>query len=427
MENKIRAKSNFGLYGWILTIYAFVVYAASGCQNQTFSVLNDYYTNTIGWSNTQQQLIITIAGLGCCIAMGFIGSLVRKVSPRKTAFVLLLISGVLYFVCSYITVYVLMAVLFVITRCVAQTCSMQLNGVFVNNWFPKKKGLVIGWATCGQAMATAISTIVMGWGLSHFGIHGAYGVISVASIVCAFVVMFVLRDYPEELGKYPDNDPNAVRQDVEQIRHAKSVWTAGRVLTTKEFWFIFLSIGIMSFGAGFMAQVVPVVMSAGFNPAQIPFIMTVIGVAACFGSYLCGVIDVKLGTKTAVIVVDVALILMGILANTGNKVCVVIALCCLAMILGGASNFGVSLCSGHWGRVTFNDVFRFGMPVIVFISSLAPTIIALVAENFGGYGAAFVFASILGVISAVLILLVKDGFVEKKEEQWKTGTPESTT
>lgn len=422
MQEKVSAKSNFGLYGWILTIYAFLVYAASGCQNQTFSVLNDYYTNAVGWSNVQQQTIITIAGVGCCIAMLFIGTIVRKVSPRKTAFVLLLGSGILYYVCSYVNVYILMAVLFVVTRCVAQTCSMQLNGVFVNNWFPKKKGLVIGWATCGQALATTISTIVMGWGLSHFGIHGAYGVISLISIVCAFVVLFVLRDYPEELGKYPDNDPNAKRENVEQIRHTKSVWTAKRVLTTKEFWFISLSIAVMVFGAGFMSQVVPVVMRAGFDPRQIPLIMTVIGVAACFGSYLCGVIDVKLGTKAAIIVVDVALVIMGILANTGNKACVVIALCCLAIMLGGGSNFCVSMCSGCWGRATFSDVFRFAMPVTVFISSLAPTIIAIIAEKFGGYGAAFIFASILGVISAVLILLVKDGFVAKKEAQWAAET-----
>lgn len=422
-EKKVSARSNFGVYGWILTIYAFLVYAASGCQNQTFSVLNDYYTNTVGWSNTQQQLIITIAGVVCCVVMVFVGSLVRQVSPRKTAFVLLLVSGILYYVCSYVNTYILMAVIFVVTRCVAQTCSMQLNGVFINNWFPKKRGLVVGWATCGQALSTTISTIVMGWGLSMFGIHGAYGVISVISIVCAFIILFVLRDYPEELGKYPDNDPNSVRENVQELKHTPGVWTWKRVLTTKEFWFISLSIAIMVFGAGFMSQIVPVVMSAGFNPQQIPLIMTLIGVAACFGSYIAGVIDVKLGTKTAIIVVDIALVIMGILANTGNKIAVVIALCCLAMMLGGGSNFAVSMCSGCWGRANFNDVIRFMMPITVFISSLAPAIIAFIAEHFGGYGATFIFAAILGVVSILLILPVGKDFVAKKEASW--GVAES--
>lgn len=418
MQEKVNARSNFGLYGWILTIYAFLTYAASGSQNQTFSVLNEYYTDTLGWTNTQQQTIITIAGVVCCIVMVFVGSLVRKISPRKTAFTLLLVSGILFYVCSYVNTYILMAVIFVVTRCVAQTCSMQLNGVFINNWFPKKRGLVIGWATCGQALSTTISTILMGWGLAQFGIQGAYGIISLISIVCAFVILFVLRDYPEELGKYPDNDPNAVRQSVEQIKHTPSVWTWQRVLTTKEFWLISLSIAVLVFGAGFMSQIVPVIMSAGFAPPQIPLIMTLIGVAACFGSYVSGVIDVKLGTKKAIIVVDVALIIMGILANTGNQIAVVVALACLAMMLGGGSNFAVSMCSGCWGRAVFGDVIRFMMPITVFISSLAPVIIAKIAEVFHGYGAAFVFASILGVVSILLILPVGKDFAAKKEAQW---------
>lgn len=420
MQEKVSARSNFGLYGWLITIYAFLTYAASGMQNQTFSVLNDYYTNTVGWTNVQQQFIISCAGIVCVFVMTFVGNVVRKVSPRKIAAVLLLASGILYYVCSYVNTYVLMAVIFIVTRCVAQTCSMQLNGTFVNNWFPKKRGLVIGWATCGQALATTLSTILMGWGLKVLGIQGAYGIVSLISIICAFLIFFVLRDYPEELGKYPDNDPTSVRKSVDEVKTPHTtVWTWTRVLTCKEFWFISLAVAVMVFGAGFMAQVVPVIMSVGFLPTQINFIMTGIGIAACFGSYICGVIDVKLGTKTAMFVVDGCLLVMGILANTGNKVAVVVALALLAIMLGGGSNFAVSMCSGYWGREHFNDIIRFMMPITVLISSLAPTIIALVAEKFGGYGAAFLLASALGIVSAILTLLVRDkDFARKKEAKW---------
>ena len=418
MNQKVSAKSNFGLYGWILVIYAFLVYAASGCQNQTFSVLNDYYTNTVGWANSQQQLIISISQLVCVVVMAFVGNLVRKISPRKTAFVLLLASAVLFYICSYIETYVLMAVIFVLTRCIAQTCSMQLNGVFVNNWFPKKRGLVIGWATCGQALATTISTLLMGWGLRQFGVHGSYATISVMSLICAFIVLFVLRDYPEELGKHPDNDPNAVRQSMDQLKAHKTVWTAKRVLTTKEFWFISLSVAFMVFGAGFMSQIVPVLMMSGFAPPHIPLIMTLIGICACVGSYIFGVVDVKIGTKRAMIITAALLIAMGVLVNIGGMVFVVIALVCLAMMLGAGSNYCVSMVTGCWGREHFADVIRFAMPVTVIISGIAPFCIAKVAEVFGGYNAAFVLAAITGVISILLILPVKPGFAEKKEAKW---------
>lgn len=417
-KQKISGKSNFGLYGWILVIYAFLVYAASGCQNQTFSIMNDFYTNTLGWTNTQQQLIVSLSQLVCVVVMAIIGNMVRKVSPRKTAFVLLLASAVLFYICSYIETYVLFAIIYVITRCIAQTCSMQLNGVFVGNWFPKKRGLVIGWATCGQALATSISTILMGWGLRQFGIHGSYATISVLSLICAFIVLFALRDYPEELGKHPDNDPNEVRMDTNALRNHKTIWTTKRVLATKEFWCISLSVSFMVFGAGFMTQIVPVLMSNGFAPTSISTIMILIGICACFGSYLFGLLDVKVGTKTAMILTGVLLILMGVLVNIGGMVFVVIALICLAMMLGAGSNYCVSMVSGCWGREHFNDVLRYAMPITVLISGIAPTVIAAVAEHFGSYNASFVLAAITGVISILLILPVKPGFAAKKEALW---------
>lgn len=418
MNNKTSAKSNFGLYGWILTIYAFLVYAASSCQNQTFSIFSEHYTTTLGWTNTQQQLIISLSQFICVFVMAIVGNLVRKVSPRKVATVLLLASSVLYFCCSYINTYILMAVVFVVTRCIAQTCSMQLNGNFIGNWFPKKRGLVVGWATCGQALGTTISTILMGWGLRQFGIHGGYGTISVMSLICAVIVWFVLRDYPEELGKYPDNDPNAVRMSVDDRKAHKVVWTWKRLFTTKEFWCISLSVSFMVFGAGFMTQIVPVLMMSGFDRSQIPLIMSLIGICACVGSYIFGVLDVKLGTKTAMIITGALLIVMGILVNIGGMVFIVIALACLAMMLGAGSNYCISMVTGCWGREHFPDVIRFAMPITVIVSGIAPTLIAWTAQTFGGFNAAFILAAITGVISILLILPVKPGFAEKKEAQW---------
>ena len=78
--------AHFGGYGWILIVAVFLVYAMSGCQNQTFSVLSDYYKNTVGWSTVQTSAIVTIAGLLVCVAQFCVGQLTtKKVSPRKLA------------------------------------------------------------------------------------------------------------------------------------------------------------------------------------------------------------------------------------------------------------------------------------------------------------------------------------------------------
>ena len=420
MEQKKKTGiGHFGGYGWILIVAVFLVYAMSGCQNQTFSVLSDYYRNTVGWSTVQTSAIVTIAGLLVCVAQFCVGQLTtKKVSPRKLAAIGLIPSGGIYFICAFIhNNIVLFAIPFVICRVLAQTTSYQTNGVLVANWFPKKKGVVMGIVTMGIALAVTISTFLMGWGLQVAGVPGAYGIIGIIMIIAGILIGFVLRDYPEELGKYPDNDPTEKRE-VRTFQTEVSPWTTKHIFSTKEFWFVGFSMSIMLFSAGFMTQVVPVVLTSGFTPADIPILMTIIGVAAAVGSYICGVIDTKINTKVAIIICQICMIIMGALANTGVKALVIVALCCLAIILGGGSNYIVSFVQGYWGTRNFREVFRWMMPLASLISSLAPVVIAWIAEKFGGYGAAFWFASILGAISLVLILLVKPGFVNKKEAKW---------
>lgn len=420
MGNKKKSSiANFGGYGWVLIIAVFVVYAMSGSQNQTFSVLSEYYTEEIGWSTVQTSAVVTIAGLLVCVAQFCVGHLTtKKVSPRKLAAIGLIPSGVIYFICAFIkNDIVLFAIPFIICRVLAQTTSYQTNGVLVANWFPKKKGVVMGIVTMGIALAVTISTYLMGWGKEIAGVPGAYGIVGILMIISGIVIGFVLRDYPEELGKFPDNDPSEKRK-VQHFQTDVSPWTTKRIFATKEFWFVGFSMSIMLFSAGFMTQVVPVVLSSGFTPADIPMLMTIIGVASAMGSYICGVIDTKINTKVAIIVCQIAMILMGFLANTGVKSLVIVSLCCLAIILGGGSNYIVSFVQSYWGTRNFREVFRWMMPLASLISSVAPVVIAWIAEKYGGYGATFWFASILGAISLVLILLVKPGFVNKKEKEW---------
>ncbi|MDO4734007.1 MAG: MFS transporter [Lachnospiraceae bacterium] len=418
-QKKKTGMMNLGVYGWILSICVFCVYALSGCQNQTFSVLSQYYTEEVGWSTVQTSAIITISGLIVCIFQFVVGQLTKKkVSPHKLAAIGLIPSGVLFILCAFLKSNIIVfAIPFIIARVLAQTTSYQTNGVLISNWFPKKKGVVMGFVTMGIALAVTISTFLMGWGQSLLGVPGAYGIVGVLMIIVGIIMGFVLKDYPEDLGKFPDNDPTEVRQ-ISNLRASDSPWTTKRVLTTKEFWFVGLSMSIMLFSAGFMTQIVPVVLTSGFSPADIPLLMTLVGVAAAVGSYIMGVVDTKVNTKVAIIVCQIAMIIMGALANTGVKWLVIVALVCLAIILGGGSNYIVSFVQGYWGSRNFKEVFTWMQPIATLVSSLAPVIIAWIAEKFGGYGAAFWFASILGVISLILILLVKPGFVHKKEEKW---------
>ena len=61
------------------------------------------------------------------------------------------------------------------------------------------------------------------------------------------------------------------------------------------------------------------------------------GLLALPGSYLCGVIDSKIGARKAAYTSYVFGILAMLLNLTGNTVCVWISLVCIGMVVGGAA------------------------------------------------------------------------------------------
>lgn len=419
MEGKRSARSNFGGRGWMLVIYSFISIFAITSIPQMFNATGDYYMAEYGWSMTTLQLFLTIGGLCSCILMFIIGSVSLKKSARKLALILLGIFAIVCLAFGFVNKLWLMGVLCVVAVLVGDTVSFILNSVLVANWFPKRSGMVMGWVTMGYPLAAGVGTVLMITFMMMGGIVMAYVPIIVLIVISMVILAFVLRDYPEQCGCYPDNDKNAIRENVEEISESvKSVWTTKRILSTKEFWLISLSIGFMMFSSGFMTQMTVALESLNFNMELLIPLMLGVAVVACIGSYVVGVLDMKLGTKKAVVIVDVVLLIMGLLTLTDNIVCVMIAFGCLAVVMGGGSNFLVSYVSSLWGP-SFTRVFRFAQPIVSILGAVAMYVIAVIADNFGGYKASFIFASILAVISAVMILCVKEKNVEEKTARFE--------
>lgn len=403
--------NNFGARGWALTIYAFLAMFFTTSTQQLFNATGTYYTD-LGWDNLLLQSLLTISGVIGVVAVAIVGQITLKRSVRTVAIVLGIVWTIGCILLGLQTNLILFAVVLIITRCVGDALAFSTSGVLVANWFPKKRGLVMGWATFGFPLAAGIGTLIMTIGMGIGGIVGAMIPFAVMSVVALLILIFTLRDYPEQCGCYPDNDKNAVRENEIQLDDGPNEWTAKKVLSNGTFWLITLSMGCMMFAAGFMTQVGSALMSIGISMDLMVPIMMAISIVACIGSYFCGVMDVKLGTKKAVVITDVILLAMGLLAQINSVVTMFIAFACLGVVLGGGSNYLVSLVSQVWGRKNFKHVFRFAIPICNIFSALAAVIIAAVAQA-SSFRMAFLLAAALAVISGIMILCVKKSYVDE--------------
>ena len=405
-ENKITGSNNFGARGWVLVIYAFLVYLVITAAGQFFNVTGSYYQATFGWNIDTLMGLISISGVVAVFFDFFMGSLAMRVSPKKMSIVLGIIVAITFILFGLIKSLAVMLIMIIIMRCVADAYGFMMVGNLMANWFPRKRGAAMGWATFGMPLAGALGTSILLWGMGNWGIVGAYIPFAGIIVICLLLLIIFLSDYPEQRGCYPDNDPMAVRIEETKPMKYTGEWTTKKILTNKNYWLCTIAVGLMMYTAGFMPQVSYVLIDINFNMKYFVLVMYCIAGFACLGSWLIGMLDVKLGTKKAFLIAAGAMIFGGLLALIPTLPTTLIGLAFYSVTLGGGSNLLVSFINGIWGRADFAPVFRWSQPLCNLIVSPGAWVVAAFAK-ITSYRGSFGLAAIIGVVAIILISFVK--------------------
>ena len=142
------------------------------------------------------------------------GQINRKIGARLTSGICCIISGVAYILaCNAPSV-----VLYTVAMCFVyggiMSAGYVAGGTLVATWFPKKKGVVMGYTTMGHNLASAfyvqlvaILIAPMVTGMADIGQNFKTGIvpIGVGAIVLGILGMLFIRNTPQERGINPDN------------------------------------------------------------------------------------------------------------------------------------------------------------------------------------------------------------------------------
>ncbi len=451
-----KKNQGFGFRGWILMIYQFLAYIAFVCfTNWPMNALGNYYDPVNGTQGVAK--IYTIAAvLGVVIqiiASPFIGkiksiyrlSIVMGIISVAACFgVMMCDPGAMWNACYFV------ACLFVIVW------STFIIGILVGQWFPRKKGTVMGLVTIAFPVGNALMGIFLGEaigtsiGMSMSGApaeamiatigpmaRAAYMPFFIIVVIGVILAIALLKDFPEMCGGYRDNDksitPEVAKAMMEtEIENRKtSVWTLGKTLACPDFWLIAIPMGFMLMGSvGMMTQTTNIFGSVGIDPASAEFDMVLMinSVIAIFGSWLLGVVDTKIGARKSMIIAVVTMILSGVIGAIGGKIGVVAGMWMLGIFMGASSNYTVSGSVQYWRIEDFPTVFGKVNPLANLMNNMAPVVIASLmflnaAKTHGqpDAGPAFIFLAIAGVISLVMLLLFKPARVKKYDDKYRAA------
>ena len=460
---------NFGFRGWMLIIFqaiAFLAFTAFTNYPMNLLASSGFYGGfTMGETGPVGTAVVsnayTIAAIITIIIQLILSAFMGKIKNMKR--ISLILGAIALVLAAFITFYPptmtpevnwLWIILYAIEYISVTMYATFTIGVLIGQWFPRRKGTVMGIATlmfpianfligviapnifamdfAGEEPMPLLVEYAMSGGMA--GANTWMPAMLPFLIVCVIgwiIGLIFVKDYPEQCGCYRDNDksitPEVAQQMMEQEIKARetTVWKTGHTLASRDFWFVTVPAGILlMFAVGAMTQTQPIFEMVGMGESY-SSIMLGIAIAGIVGSYVLGIIDTKIGTKKSMIIAMFLMLISGILgyigASSHNGSLVIVAFIILGLFMGASSNYTVSAAAQYWRREDFSSVFALVNAIANLIQAFGPMIIANLLFSQAGVSGVFIACTIGGVISVILMFLFSPKNVKATDDKYRSA------
>lgn len=198
-------------------LYAFasvmVTISTLGFGRMSYGILMPFMMESLALTYGQAGVLATTISVGYLGMVLFAGILAAKYgSKRLVVFGTLFVASGLFFLSTVQSFAVALIGMIILGVGTAFAYTPLVN--IVVGWFPRKRGMMIGFLVSGLGLGTLISSLLIPLFTSLFDENGwrylwiAYGVLS---IVSAIVAVFILKDPPVALLKKDGKDTSFLR------------------------------------------------------------------------------------------------------------------------------------------------------------------------------------------------------------------------
>jgi MFS family permease len=432
----------------------------SGLQNDQINIIQGFS----GWSDTATMMPLTVGNFVCIVLTFVYGTLFIKFGVRKT---LIPCIAVCALGCCGVALadglainggvgnYGLYFVSLFLVRCGCM-CFQMSGFQLAASWFIKYRGSALGFITLGSPLFSVIGTSGMTTLISNVwkgDYRPFYYGIAVLLVIIAVLVGTLLKDTPEQAGLYPDGSDTAPKSEaVEDEVHL----TVGQVLSMKKSWLLIFNFGIFQYIINacmasmvswftylcvhYVDQVQTGIMAGQFEGmgglagagAMALFVGQAtkwLSLGAILGipvSFLFGVIDDRLGTPIACVLLGVVEFLPVIGLMSQEKAVAATGSCNVGMLIlwgigvagmtGGVPTMHPASMSYVFGRREYQSANRVIMAIQLIPSAVAATItMAMINADKGQLAwTLLLVAIVVGIIFTIPMFKMKDANAEDR-------------
>ncbi len=424
MSNAKTSLTNFGKAGWGTILYClFMFFFYVGMINDGTNVLAPAAAANIG---VEPGTIIQWNGYAGMIAVaGFIivGQINKNIGARATSAIFTILAGITYIICGNATTLPVYVIAMTLCATGMMSAGYIAGGTLVAAWFPKRKGIVMGYTTMGHNFASAFYVAILTGLVSAFGsIKGGCIPIGVAAVILGIIGAVFIRNTPQERGLNPDNVSDEVyKKEYHLAESDDSGWTTAKLLKTKELWFAAIVTGMFQIcSVGVMQQLVTRnIRDFGMSEAGALTLMTVVALIGVVGSWLIGAIDERIGTKKTMQGFGVwyaAALVINVLSGGHVGFLFYLSIFMIGMGIGGSANFTTSLPTSIFGRHGFDHVNSVIFPIQGFVTAWCFVINGIVTNVIGNLNYAYLIFAGAAIIVSVAVSFI-DEYKFNKDHQ----------
>ncbi len=428
---------DYGKAGWGVIIYCFLLfYLYIALINDGTNVLASRAAANIGCSPADILQANGIAGIFAVIGYIIAGQINNKIGPRATCAILMCISGGAYIVCGNTDNLIVYTVFTSVCAAGLLSAGYVAGGTLIARWFPKKKGLVMGYVTMGNNTASATFVALYTWLVQATGsIKTAVIPIGIFTAIIGFIGFIFMRNNPKERGQNPDNVSDKVYAEEYCTAEDDGGWTIKKLLKTKEVWMAAIYTGLLQVcSIGVMSQLVTRnIETFHMEEGRAIMMMTVLAILALIFSWIIGLIDDKLGTKRTMQLFcawyAIAFVVNVIAAQQHQESFLFyFSIFMISMGIGGSGNFTVSLPASIFGRHGFDKINSVLFPIQGFVTAWCFVIDGVILEHFGNLDPAYLLFAGISILVMILVSFIdehkfnKDFIAEKAHQRVEEKT-----
>ena len=401
---------DFGRHGWTVAIYQVIwFFFMTGMTVDGLNVIVPQIAAFRGWNPDAVLSISSPASIIALFLVMVFGSLARKFGLKRTTVVTMIAAGVVtiaYGNAPSIPVY---AVCLVLMVTLINAFSLVLGLSICTNWFPTKKGVVMGFTTIGMNLASALISQILNQLSAHFNIAIAISIMGGVIILVGILTQLFIKETPEEAGCYPDNDPyvaEMLKQQGEQCGVSEITYLDA--LKNPKTWIFGVAYGFFGLATvGIMSQLVGFFQTTkGYDFQAALNVVTIAAVIGIVGSVLWGVVDQKIGTKKTSVLFGIWYCIGILLLLSSNTAIMVAGIVMLGAGIGGNGNFPPSMAALIYGRKDFPICYSVMNTIVGVVRSLSFGVLAVLRMISDGYTLPYVVFAIIALAGGLMIIFV---------------------